>query len=148
MIFFGIFSRREKHKKWYHQFCVSQKSLNENCLACVAILLKFFKKDINFKKLKRDFPAHLADTTSENIIALCCENGIIAKPFSCSAIELNKIKLPCLLYWDLNRYVVLISIENDEYCVLDPAKSRIEYNFNDFECFFCEEGMLIESALQ
>lgn len=143
MFFRKFFGSSEDNKKWYHQYCVGQRDNQENNLACITVLLRFFEKKINIKTLKRQFPEHFKESSFENLIELGQKNAFQMERFSCPAIELKNIKLPCLLYWGLDRFVVLIAVENEEYCVLDPGKSRIEYNFNDFECFYCEEGISI-----
>ncbi len=38
--------------------------------------------------------------------------------------ELNKLKLPCILHWDMNHFVVLKSINKNTLTIHDPARAR------------------------
>lgn len=138
-----IFGLGKDNKKWYHKYCILQKDISENSLVCTSILLNYFGNKTKIRNLKRQFPDYKSKNGFAGIEDFCARNGIRTSKFSCSANELRDKKLPCLIYWGLERFVVLIAIENEEFCVLDPGKSRTEYNFSDFECFYCEEGLAV-----
>jgi ABC-type bacteriocin/lantibiotic exporter with double-glycine peptidase domain len=87
-----------------------------------------------------------SDTKS---IAIACKKfDLHPEIFACSASELRKMQLPCLIYWKLDRFVVLIEMDEYYFYVLDPAHNQIEFSFDDFECYFCEEGVSFRGSIK
>ena len=140
--FFGI---PPKHKKWYHQYYIRQKTVSENSLACVTILLNYFGRITHLQHLAQRFPLYIKDNNLQALHELCAKNHLHSELFTCSANELGSKKLPCLLYWKSKRFVVLIAMEDEGFCILDPGNPRVGYSFDDFECYYCEEGLAITS---
>lgn len=60
--------------------------------------------------------------------------------FECTALKaplpyLNQIKLPCLLHWNQNHYVVLFKVSKNgkKYTIADPAKGIITYSSEELK---------------
>ncbi len=46
--------------------------------------------------------------------------------------KLEEARLPCILHWNKNHFVVLHKIKNEIYHISDPAHGLLEYNNEDF----------------
>jgi ATP-binding cassette subfamily B protein len=46
--------------------------------------------------------------------------------------QLSEIKLPCILHWEQNHFVVLYKIKRGRFYIADPAKSLISYSKKEF----------------
>ncbi|PYE86676.1 ABC-type bacteriocin/lantibiotic exporter with double-glycine peptidase domain [Phyllobacterium leguminum] len=55
---------------------------------------------------------------------------------------LKNIKLPALLHWGFNHYVVLSGLKNGLYTILDPAQGRFRLRENELSRFFT--GIAVE----
>ena len=44
----------------------------------------------------------------------------------------NEVKLPCILHWSQNHFVVLYKIKGSNYFIADPGKDLIKYTQKEF----------------
>lgn len=142
-LFRKIFSKT-KPQKWFYDYYVPQSSCSENNLACIAMLLKFGGNPIPNKHLCSYSRPDFIKPTIQSIYALLESARLAPVYFNVSAKQLMQQKLPCILFWKEQRFVVLVEIIDDYFYLLDPADTRTEYYFDDFECYFCEEGLAVE----
>ena len=47
--------------------------------------------------------------------------------------QLEEIELPCILHWNQNHFIVLITIKKNKVKIADPAKGIITYSKSEFE---------------
>ncbi len=51
---------------------------------------------------------------------------------------LSVAKLPCIIHWDQNHFVVLYKVKKQTYYVADPGKGLVMYNTNEFRSHWIE----------
>jgi len=117
---------------------IRQNKSGEDGLACVAMMLNNLGIETDIKQLRRKYPAFTQENNIENIVALFSENKIELDVFYYSAPALKTLSLPCIIHWKMQRFVLLINVGFERYFIFDPADSRVEYNQEEFECYFCE----------
>ncbi len=98
------------------------------------IICKYYKVDVSVEKLRE-----LTEIGKEGVNMLGISDaaeriGFKTLPAQCNIKELtNDIKLPAILHWGQQHFVVLYKIKKDRYYISDPAKGLIKYSQQEFE---------------
>ncbi|QIH37282.1 peptidase domain-containing ABC transporter [Sphingobacterium sp. DR205] len=111
------------------------KQANEmDCGAtCLRIICKYFGMVVSATKLR-----DLCFTTNRGVnmlgIAEAAEElGLAPEAIQLPVDELDQVRLPAILHWKQNHFVVLYKIQNEKYYISDPANKLIKYSREDFE---------------
>ncbi len=76
---------------------------------------------LGLTEIRCRFPLSLKGTKLNHVIHIAQQLGFQARPLRLGMEDLNKLKLPCLLHWNLNHFVVAAKIGNSKITLLDPA---------------------------
>ena len=101
---------------------VRQATATECGLACVAMIAEYFSVATDLVWMRRRFGASLKGATLENISQCCRRLGFSTRAVRCDFEELDKLKLPCILHWRFNHFVVLKSVGKNGLVIHDPAR--------------------------
>jgi ATP-binding cassette subfamily B protein RaxB len=71
--------------------------------------------------LRHKFPQSLKGANLKQLIDHSLVLGFNARPVRLELEELTQLRLPCILHWDLNHFVVLQKIRGHKITLLDPA---------------------------
>ncbi len=71
--------------------------------------------------LRHKFPQSLKGANLKQLIDHSLVLGFNARPVRLELEELAQLRLPCILHWDLNHFVVLQKIRGHKITLLDPA---------------------------
>ncbi|MBE7633163.1 ATP-binding cassette domain-containing protein [Tenacibaculum finnmarkense genomovar ulcerans] len=103
-----------------------QTESNTCGLFCLKILFKYHgvifdeKKYLN-KIIDKGLSMYDLCRISEN-------QGFMSKAFELTVDDLENFDYPVILHWDDNHYVVLLSINKNEFVISDPAKGTFQIN--------------------
>lgn len=103
-----------------------QSEATECGLACLAMVANFWGHQIDLAGLRRRFSLSLKGATLQGLITMAQALGLQARPLKLDMHELPALKLPCLLHWDMNHFVVLQRVDRRRLVVHDPAVGRRE----------------------
>ncbi|MFC7332623.1 cysteine peptidase family C39 domain-containing protein [Rhodocista pekingensis] len=87
--------------------------LSECGLACLAMVLGHHGHVTDLSALRRRFSVSLKGTTMKTIALMGQRLGLA---------HLKDLKLPAILHWDMNHFVVLAAVTGDRVTIHDPAK--------------------------
>lgn len=90
-------------------------------LACIAMVAVFHGHDLDVASLRRRFASSLKGMTLSRLMQVAGQFGFRCRPLKLDMGELDKLKTPCLLHWDLNHFVVLKSAGRRAITIHDPA---------------------------
>lgn len=76
---------------------------------------------VGLAELRRRFPMSLKGAKLNHLIYIAQQLGFSTRPLRLDMEDLGKLKLPCLLHWDLNHFVVLAKVGKSKITILDPA---------------------------
>lgn len=62
--------------------------------------------------------------------------GFSTRPLRLELEELNQLKVPCVLHWDLNHFVVLEKVSGGKVTILDPAFGKRMLSFKEASSHF------------
>ena len=95
---------------------------NAECgLACVAMIASYYGLKTNLASLRLEHSVSARGTTLNNLMALAGRLDLTPRALSVSLESLDQVKLPCILHWQMNHFVVLAEVSGGQYVVHDPA---------------------------
>jgi ATP-binding cassette subfamily B protein RaxB len=98
-----------------------QSEVGECGLACIAMVASANGLTLDLSDLRRRFPVSLKGTGLRQLIQHAAALGFSSRPLRLELHELNQLRVPCVLHWDLNHFVVLNRVTAKGAVVLDPA---------------------------
>ncbi|MDI2091655.1 peptidase domain-containing ABC transporter [Commensalibacter oyaizuii] len=93
-------------------------------LACLAMVMGYYKNYIDLATFRRRESISIKGITLQNIIDVAHRNNLSTRPLRLDMEELSKLKLPCILHWSLNHFVVLVSVKTNGIIINDPAHGQ------------------------
>jgi len=72
--------------------------------------------------LRHRFPSSQKGSTLADVMSFTQKLDMGCRAVRLELDELNKLKLPCILHWDMNHFVVLKSINKNTLTIHDPAR--------------------------
>jgi ATP-binding cassette subfamily B protein RaxB len=105
---------------------IRQSEAAECGLACLAMVASYHGHRTTLSHLRRRFPISMRGLTLAQIIDMAEEIGLASRPLRGEIEDLPEIRLPAVLHWDLNHFVVLKavrrSLSGPRYVIHDPAR--------------------------
>lgn len=92
--------------------------------------------NISLAELRRRFPLSLKGAKLSRIISIAQQLGFQTRPLRLDLESLCNLKLPCILHWDLNHFVVLDKVGKSMATILDPAFGKRVLNLAEFSDHF------------
>ncbi len=108
----------------FHTRCTIQSEAAECGLASLAMVADAHDLRIGLATLRRRFPMSLKGAKLSQLIHIAQQLGFQARPLRLDMDDLGKLKLPCILHWDLNHFVVLTKVGRSGVTILDPASGE------------------------
>ncbi len=103
---------------------VLQSEAAECGLACLAMIANFYGRNTDLTTLRASCDISLKGTSLAALIELAARQDLAARPVRLELDALHRLRLPAILHWDFNHYVVLHQVEGERVVILDPAKGR------------------------
>ena len=100
---------------------VLQSEASECGLACLAMVAQHFGYQAEMPDLRRRHGMSLKGATLNDVVAVADRMGFASRPLRLELEELGRLRLPCILHWDLNHFVVLASAGPQSVVIHDPA---------------------------
>ncbi|MDT3253215.1 peptidase domain-containing ABC transporter [Serratia sp. root2] len=101
---------------------VHQTESSECGLACLAMICGHYGKNIDLIALRQQFNLSARGTTLSGLTSIADQLGLSTRPLSLEIDELGALKMPCILHWEFNHFVVLISVNRNRAILHDPAR--------------------------
>lgn len=115
---------------------VHQTESSECGLACLAMICGHFGKHSDLISLRQQFYLSSRGTTLSGLSHVADQLGLASRPLSLELNEISALKLPCILHWDFNHFVVLVSIKKDRVILHDPARGRRTVKLEEMSQYF------------
>ncbi len=101
---------------------IRQSEATECGLACLAMVLGYHGHDVDLGTLRRRHPTSLNGTTMRGLITLAARMELTTRALRLEPEQLNQLKLPAILHWDMDHFVVLThASRRGNLVVHDPA---------------------------
>ncbi len=100
---------------------IRQTEAAECGLACLAMIAGYHGFEVDLNTLRRRFPVSLKGASLRSLMTTADHLGLAARPLRAELAALGRIRLPALLHWDMNHFVVLKAVRGDRVEIHDPA---------------------------
>lgn len=110
---------------------ILQTESTECGAACIAMISKFYDLPVDLTYIRRKFPTSLKGATLAHLIRTCDRLNLATRPLRLELEELRSVRLPCILHWDMNHFVVLERVGRNVVIIHDPAKGRVRHSYSE-----------------
>jgi ATP-binding cassette subfamily B protein RaxB len=110
---------------------IRQAEAAECGLACLAMVSSYHGYRIDLNTLRRRYPISLNGVTLRGLIQVANHLGLLCRPLRFELEHLAEIRLPAILHWDMNHFVVLKSARRGRITVYDPAVGECTYSIRE-----------------
>ena len=100
---------------------ILQSEAAECGLASLAMIADAHGLHLDLADLRRRFSVSLKGATMASLIRHAQALNFSARPLRLELEEMPELRLPCILHWDMNHFVVLKAINGKYATLLDPA---------------------------
>jgi ATP-binding cassette subfamily B protein RaxB len=100
---------------------ILQTEASECGLASLAMVASYFGYESDLTDLRRQYGLSLKGATLKDLVRIADQLGFATRPLRLDVDEIDKLRLPCILHWDLNHFVVLVSVGKSGIVIHDPA---------------------------
>ena len=92
--------------------------------ACLSMICGFYGKDIDLFNFRNRYGSTSQGATLNVLAAIAKKAGLKTRALSLDIAEIKELRLPCILHWSLNHFVVLVAIKGKRFIIHDPALGR------------------------
>jgi ATP-binding cassette, subfamily B, bacterial CvaB/MchF/RaxB len=100
---------------------ILQSEAAECGLACLAMIAGHYGLRTDLATMRRRFSVSLKGATLKNLIELAKALELASRPLKLDLEHLADLRLPCVLHWDMNHFVVLKALSRGKATIHDPA---------------------------
>ena len=122
---------------------VIQSEAAECGLACLTMVVNHYGHNVDLPYMRAMHPISWKGVSLAELYQLATSFSLDARGLAVPKIEdLSNLKLPAILHWSGNHFVVLEAIKGGTYKILDPAVGPREFDKDDMARFF--SGVALE----
>jgi ATP-binding cassette, subfamily B, bacterial CvaB/MchF/RaxB len=107
-----------------HLPVVRQTEAAECGLACLAMISSYHGHRIDLNTLRRRHPVSLKGVTLRALIQVASHMHLACRPLRFEFGQLKQLRLPAIVHWDMNHFLVLKSVMKRGIVVHDPASGE------------------------
>lgn len=103
---------------------IIQTEAAECGLACLAMVCGYHGKHVDLQSLRQRYGISSRGATLRTLMDIGTSVELKSRALKLDIDELNALKTPCILHWDLNHFVVLVAVKQGKVIIHDPAFGR------------------------
>ena len=103
---------------------ILQSEASECGIACLAMVASFYGLDTDLFTFRERFGSSSQGVTLLSLSHTAERANLKNRALSLDIDELNQLKLPCIIHWGMNHYVVLTKVRRTDYIIHDPALGK------------------------
>jgi len=93
-------------------------------LACLAMIAARYGHRIDLQILRQRHSLSLKGTTLRDVVRIASSMKLASRALRAEMSYLGKLRLPAVLHWDHNHFVVLVGVDKRSATIHDPALGR------------------------
>lgn len=105
-------------------------------LACLCMIASYWGHQIDVSSMRARFSVSLKGVTLKGLIAMAQGMSLQTRPLKLDMEHLPDLKLPCILHWDLNHFVVLKAVSGSHAVIHDPGVGERRLPLAEFSKHF------------
>jgi ATP-binding cassette subfamily B protein RaxB len=100
---------------------ITQTEASECGLACLAMIAAYYGHRTDLNALRRRHPVSLKGVTLRGLITVASQLRFACRPLRIEFEQLGLLRLPAILHWDMNHFIVLKAVARKGVVIHDPA---------------------------
>lgn len=125
---------------------VFQTESAECGLACVAMVAGYHGHHIDLLELRQRFGISTKGARLTDLVRIGNGLAMASRAVRVDVDELGMLRLPCVLHWDLNHFVVLCAVNGSMVTLHDPAVGVRRLRMKDFSRHFTGVALELTAA--
>ncbi|WP_150681292.1 peptidase domain-containing ABC transporter [Pandoraea pneumonica] len=121
---------------------IYQTEATECGLACMAMIASYHGLHVDLRLLRQAFPISLKGASLSQLIKISDRMELMSRAVRAEIEELPNVKLPCIVHWSFNHFVVLYEIGRSGFKIHDPAQGVRTVSASEFSDMFT--GVVLE----
>lgn len=105
-------------------------------LACLAMIAGFYGHHVDLASLRSLYSISLKGTTLLQIMDLAQQLKFSPRALRLDLEHMSQLKLPCILHWEFNHFVVLTQVKGNSITIHDPAIGKRQIERSDYSKYF------------
>lgn len=115
---------------------ILQAENSECALACLAMVLNFHGHRIDINTLRARHGSSAQGMTLKGLLQLADHAHLAGRPLRLELDELQQLRLPAILHWDMNHFVLLKQVKGERVVLHDPAFGERHYSLAEIHPHF------------
>ncbi|MDN4575997.1 ABC transporter [Pandoraea cepalis] len=103
---------------------ILQTEAAECGLACLAMIAGRYGRCVDLQSLRARFPVSPRGATLASVVSIARCLQLASRAVSLELDALGKLRLPCILHWNFDHFVVLVRVSARDVIIHDPAQGR------------------------
>ena len=121
---------------------ILQTEATECGLACLGMVAGYHGRRTDLAQLRRQFSISQHGATLGQLIGIAGALGLASRPLRLDLEDLDQLRTPCILHWNLNHFVVLKKVTRRGLFIHDPASGLRRVSLD--ETSRCFTGVALE----
>jgi ATP-binding cassette, subfamily B, bacterial CvaB/MchF/RaxB len=123
---------------------ILQTEQSECSLACLAMVSYYYGHKIDINTLRSKYAVSQQGVTLKTIMQIAEKMNLSSRAVRLEVEELERLKMPAILHWDMNHFVVLKKVFSNKAEIHDPAVGIRTFTLKDIGKHFT--GVALELA--
>ena len=103
---------------------ILQSESAECGIACLAMVCGYYGLDIDLFNFRQRFGSPSQGSSLMQLSKTAEHAGLKSRALSLDLDEIRQLKLPCIIHWGMNHYVVLTKVRKSSFIVHDPSLGK------------------------
>ncbi|MGF1541953.1 MAG: peptidase domain-containing ABC transporter [Pleurocapsa sp.] len=110
----------------------AQQSASDCGAACLVMVGRYWQKKFNLHRLRELAAVNRSGSSLKGLVTAAETMGFNTKPVKATLSQLAQQKLPAIVHWEGNHYIVVYEIRKDRVVVADPAVGQKTLSKREF----------------
>jgi ATP-binding cassette subfamily B protein RaxB len=105
-------------------------------LVCLTMIAHYYGDNVEPHAMRARFNVSAHGATLAQLMAFASDLQLQSRAVSLDLHELGALRVPCILHWDMNHFVVLARVTSTHVVIHDPALGRRKYRISHISPHF------------
>src|SRR5438874_156629 len=126
---------------------LSQMSAVECGLTCLAMILGYYGRETSISELRTHYAVGRDGVSALGIVRAARHYGMRVRAISLQQNDFRFVKLPAIVHWEFNHFLVVERWSRKRVDVVDPARGRCRLTHDEFDAGFTGVVITLEPGV-